>query len=81
MGTLPNEVWFAIALLTGGCVLGGLHTLAAQANYATKVHDLRVRVGKLQDAYSAHLEEIAERDGIVLNEVPLKALKSGRHAA
>lgn len=82
-----NQLWALIALLTGGCVLGALYTMAAQVGHATKVHDLKVRVMKLQADYHAHLEAIAQRDGfadsdvIVLNEVPVNAPKSGKHAA
>lgn len=80
-----NEIWFVLALLAAGCVVSVLYTLASEAGHVTKVHDIKVRVAKLQEEYHAHLEAMANRDGdsdvIVLNEVPVGAPKRGKHAA
>ncbi len=81
----PNEIWFLIGALTFGCVLSALHILAAEVGHATKVHDLKLRIAKLQADYDAHLQAIADRDGdsdvIVLNEVPVHAANPAMHAA
>lgn len=85
MTSFSNELWFLIAILVGACALAALHVLALFATHQTKVHDLRVRVAKLQAEQAAHLQAIAERNGdsdvIVLNEVPVHAPKPHKHAA
>jgi len=59
MASFPDQVWFLLAIVAGGAVLGMLHTFAAQARNEIARHDLKIEVRRLQHEYTRRLAELA----------------------